>query len=82
MTSRGKALRSALPLALLLALTGCATLPDLAKALAKDNASVCVSIKNMLYGTLTACRTNASGIAVIGAKGDGSITIQHSGGPR
>ena len=61
-----------------LLLTGCASASDLVKALAKDNASACVSLKAVLYGDLTACRTNTPGSAVIEA-GQGKVRIQHQG---
>lgn len=65
----------------LVLLTGCASLPSLVKALAKDNASACVSVHNALYGDLTACRTNTPGSAVIEAAG-GAVRIQHQGTAR
>lgn len=65
--------------ALALVLTGCASLPETVDALAKDNASVCISVKAMLYGHVTACRTNTDGAAAIAADAEGNIRIQHSG---
>lgn len=60
-------------------LTGCATLPDIVSALAKDQASVCVSVKAMLYGHVTICRTNTNGAAALAADANGGIRLQHSG---
>ena len=64
-----------------LLLTGCATMPDTIAALAKDNASVCVSVKAMLYGHLVICRSNTDGAADIQADADGSVRVQHRGRP-
>lgn len=61
-----------------LLVSGCASLPDVVKAMAKDNASVCVHIHANLYGKATICRTNTEGTAMLGVKGD-EIMIQHRG---
>ncbi len=61
-----------------LLLTGCTTAASLVRALAKDNASACVSVKALLYGEATACRTNTPGAAFIEA-GAGVVKIQHRG---
>jgi len=73
-------IRCALVLVLALTAAGCASLPDTIKAVAKDNASVCVAIDTLLYGRLTFCRTNAAGGADIVAAPDGSMRLQHVGG--
>lgn len=66
-----------------LTLTGCAAtnVTELVNALAKDNASACVSLNAGLYGDLAACRTNTPGAAIIEAAG-GSVKIQHQGAGR
>lgn len=60
-----------------LLVSGCASLPDTVKALAKDDATVCIMVDATMYGRATICRTNA-GAADINVKGD-EMTIQHRG---
>lgn len=59
-------------------LTGCAVPASMLKELAKDNASACLHVKAVLYGTATLCRTNTAGAAVLGVK-DGNVEIRHAG---
>lgn len=61
-----------------LALAGCTSATDLVKALAKDNATACVSLDASLYGGGIFCRTNTPGGALIKAT-KGSVEIQHMG---
>ena len=60
-----------------LVLGGCASLPDTFAALAKDGASVCMSVRTMLYGDLYVCRTNAAD-ADLAVTSDG-MRLRHRG---
>ena len=60
-----------------LALGGCASLPETFAALAKDGASVCMSVRTMLYGDLYVCRTNAAD-ADLAVTSDG-MRLRHRG---
>ena len=74
-------MRLATVLLLALLLTGCASVPDLVRALAADPASACVEVKAMLYGHIRYCRTATPGAAALGISGDGMV-LRHQGGPR
>lgn len=60
-----------------LLVAGCASVPDVVKALAKDNASVCIVLDAALYGRAMICRTNAARSS-LGATKDG-LHIEHAG---
>lgn len=64
-----------------LLVSGCASLPDTVKALAKDNASVCIVIDAALYGKVLICRSNTDGAAMLRATTD-ALEIQHRGTAR
>lgn len=61
-----------------LLVSGCASVPDVMKALAKDNASVCVVVDANLYGKALICRTNTDGQAILRATSD-ALEIHHRG---
>lgn len=66
-------------LVLAIGLTGCSVPASMLRELAKDNASACLHVKAVLYGTATLCRTNTAGQALLGVK-DGDMQIRHEGG--
>lgn len=69
---------TALVLLVAITLTGCVSVPDLVRQLAKDDASACIAVHAGLYGDLVACRTNAPNAALIRAS-SGGMEIQHRG---
>lgn len=57
---------------------GCASVPSVIRAMAKDSASLCVSLDAALYGRVIICRTNTDGAALLSAESD-KLAIQHRG---
>lgn len=70
---------SVLSLMASLALGGCASVPEIVKAMAVDPASACVEVKAVLYGHIRYCRSATLGAAILGVTPDG-MAIQHKGG--
>ena len=73
-------MRLALAVTLAVTLTGCASVPEIVRALSADPASACIEVKAMLYGHVRYCRSATPGAAAIGITGDG-VAVQHRGIP-